>query len=319
MSSWLETKADQIYRLENGRLELLNKKTDASEAEITLLETQAVVSVDGENAAKFLQGQSTADIAGLELGQSTFGAFCNNKGRVFSSFRALRTENAVLLRMSADIAKETVSQLEKYAVFFRVKMSVWETPSVAAASNLTAELLGQLPNGINAMRLINDAWEFFIEPGCASNFLDHLIDQVEFSDESRWHTEQIFAGNTNINQCTAGTYLPHQLNMDKSGAVSFKKGCYTGQEIVARTEYRGQTKRRVFAVSLDATPPDEVHFNLTTTEAPDKSLEVLDRGSKYGKLVTSVFLPVDFPKSGSLLLNDKETNYQIAPLPFSLD
>ena len=324
MSSWSETKASNIYQSKGARLERIDKK-DVSESDtlLTLLDTQVVVLVEGENAAKFLQGQCTSDIAALEIGQSTLGAFCNNKGRVFSNFRALKIEGGILLRMSADIAKETISQLEKYAVFFRATMTIWDTPSVAVANNISSEklddLLAGIPNGIYRAELENNTWEFYIAPNNAENFLDYFSNHIEFGDETDWYAAQISAGTANINSCTALTYLPHQLNMDKSGAVSFKKGCYTGQEIIARTEYRGQTKRRVFPVSFDTAAPDDIHFRLATPEAPDKIIEVLDSTEKDQKLLAAVLLPVDFPDTGSLLVDGKETTYQVGALPFSFD
>lgn len=323
MSSWLDVVDKNLFRSFHGRLEISEAGQASAtndQARFALLNSQAILCVKGEGAEKFLQGQCTADISSLAVGQSTLGAICTNKGRIISNFRALRTENSVLLRMSADIANETLEQIKKYAVFFKAELSVWGPPSAAVVLSEADLPLDQLPTGIYANPAENGSVELYAEPGHAEQLFNFLDSKAQIVSESAWYAQQIRCGQTSINICTIEQYLPHQLNMDKSGAVSFTKGCYTGQEIIARTEYKGKTKRRVLPTLIEANLGELHNVKLQINDDSKREIEILVAANDdSGKTLAALLLPVEFPVKGSLLMNEEEVAYQLLELPYSID
>lgn len=325
MSSWLDIVNNPALQEINGRIEVGSPETSESKNSYTLIDSQTILAVTGEDAVKFLQGQCTADLHSLEVGHSTFGAICTNKGRVICNFRALKTEDSVLLRMSADIAQETLDKIKKYAAFFKVEMSVWEIPSVAVlfqtgATNAIPPL--DLPKGVYCIS-DDKIEEFYATPGSAESLLDLLKSQGNPRSESDWYAAQIQAGLVNINICTTEKYLPHQLNLDRSGAISFTKGCYTGQEIVARTEYRGTSKRRIRPVKLFTDIKDPHQIQLQTQGENPRDIREIDvlmsAKTANNEILVSALLPTDQPAKGAFSVNGVDVDYEILALPYSLE
>ncbi|GJM06366.1 MAG: tRNA-modifying protein YgfZ [marine bacterium B5-7] len=173
---------------------------------------------EGEDTETFLQGQLTADIAALAVGEDVLAAHCNPKGRVVSLWRVLKRDDGFVLRVPSALAETAMNNLKKFMLRAKVRIAVIdkETPhqvrgdSGSAQDNSVAELIQQ---GIP---------EIFPE--------------------------------------TSEQFTPHDINLPSLGAVSFNKGCYIGQEIVARMHFLGKIKQhmRCAAVVVSATPGDVV-------------------------------------------------------------
>ena len=148
-----------------------------------------ILSISGEDAAIFLQGQTTCDVNELEDKQGTCGAFCNAKGRVITTFYLIKIENDFLLILPNTLLSGIQERLNRYKL--RAKVNISES---------------------------------------------HLdINTFYLPKNLPWLTNE-----------TSEEFIPQWLNLDKLGGISFTKGCYTGQEIVARTHYLGEVKRRLF-------------------------------------------------------------------------
>jgi len=320
MSSWLDIAGTDQFESISGRLELRNDSNTASEGNYILLDSQAILAIQGQDAVKFLQGQCTADVEKLALGESTLGAICTNKGRVISNFRVLKTPDSLLLRMSADLIEPTIESINKYAAFFKAELSAWHAPSVAILNTGEKTTLDEqsLPNGVWITHTEQDSSELYTEANQTAlyDFLERLANPAS---ESKWYGTQIREGLTSINICTQGTYLPHQLNLDRSNSVSFTKGCYTGQEIVARTEYRGKTKRRTLPILLDTSLTDFHQTSIQTKDESKQNIELLMAASDGEKTLAALLLPVDAPNQGSVFINDEEITYTRLPLPYQLE
>ena len=224
MPSWLNLINSDNFQSINGRAERVdggtNERIDViqpkSQNGFALLDSQSILCVKGETAAKFLQGQSTADMEALQVGDSTLSAICTNKGRVICNFRALKIEDSILLRMSADLAESTREYLTKFAVFFKAELKVWEVPSVAVALTGESISLDSLPANIWHTNGDAGSMEFYTESENAPALFEFLNSQLDQLSESDWYAQQIRSGQTSINICTTEKYLPHQLNLDKS-------------------------------------------------------------------------------------------------------
>lgn len=222
------------------------------------------VSIGGEDRLTFLQGQLTQDVTGIDDAISLPAAWCNAKGRVVVTCRLLAQSAAIglviptvavdsvtrrlaLYRLRADVSIETVPA-------FRVLAFAGEAGLAALESAGLGRLHDAAPCcrslGLIAVRYPPPAR--FIEVfGAETAFRATGLDARLALDAEAWRAARIAAGLVDIGGDNVERYTPHMLNLDRTGAVSFTKGCYTGQEVVARTEHRGRVKRRVNRYRLD--------------------------------------------------------------------
>jgi folate-binding protein YgfZ len=213
--------------------------------------------VSGADAAEFLQGQLTQDVTLLATKQSMPVACCNPQGRVITTFRLISLDDAIGMVLPAEMAEPVVALFSKYrmrsAVNFDISGDEWG--GIAIDQDADAELLqssGLLPeangtlvkNGIFAIR--HASGDQFVELFGAKTDLEGL--RAKFNaplGQDSWYRALIRAGVPTISGENSEKYTPHMLNLDRLGAISFVKGCYTGQEVVARTEHLGSSKRRL--------------------------------------------------------------------------
>ncbi len=220
-----------------------------------------LISVSGPDAAKFLQGQLTCDVREITPTQSGLGAYCNHKGRVLVIFRIFYHNEKYYLFLPTAMTESTLKILKKFAVFSKVTLAIetsWLKLAAAGAKieTLLATHFLNLPQQINnishteTMVIIRIAgaeprYQIFAPP----DLLQKLIHQGSvFSNEAApkiWQLQNIAAGIPEIYPETFEMFTPHMLNLDQLGAVSLQKGCYVGQEIIARTQYLGKSKRRL--------------------------------------------------------------------------
>ncbi len=202
-----------------------------------LLKNWTCIRISGSGAEKLLQGQLTCDVTRLIPLQPQLGAYCNLQGKIEASFYLLKQQQDYWMLIAKDLQQITLETLKKYAVFFEVSLQacdywivgVWgDDASVSASPQMLS-----LP-------LMHDA---------SRRFLISATTDVVNEDDSAWRLADIQQGIVHINAALTATYLPNVVNYHLNGAVDFKKGCYRGQEIVARVYYRGQLKQRLARVS----------------------------------------------------------------------
>jgi folate-binding protein YgfZ len=246
-------------------------------AELTHL---GVIRVAGVEAVKFLQGQLTQDVALLGLSEARLAAFCNAKGRMQASFVLFkRSHEEVLLVCSRDILAATLKRLSMFVLRAKAKLS--------DASGDFA-LYGVVGNTLNTIESIADgsrpAWSkvdiddanlVFLHPGaglpralwCAP--AGSPAPQGPHVDLAVWHWLDVRSGIAMITQPIFEAFVPQMLNYESVEGVNFKKGCYPGQEVVARSQFRGTLKRRAYLVHTAGTPAvgQEV-FHASDAEQP---------------------------------------------------
>jgi folate-binding protein YgfZ len=237
----------------------------ADSAFFCTLSHEGVLAVRGADASKFLQGQLTCNLNYLSDTQASLGARCTQKGRMQSSFRILLQGDGVLLAMATELLEPQLADLKKYAVFSKSKLTdesaVWVRFGVdhgdAALISLGLELPADTDSvarndGLIAIRVSPDRAELWVIADQADAIKGKLSGLLAESDLNQWLLGQIRAGIGQVMPGTRELFIPQMLNLQAVGGVSFKKGCYTGQEIVARMQYLGKLKRRLYRLSLDA-------------------------------------------------------------------
>jgi folate-binding protein YgfZ len=200
------------------------------------LPDEGVLSLTGPDALSFLQGQTTSNFNDLSYPARVFGAFCDVKGRVLADFLAVVIDSeTVLLRVSADLCDWLTNHLLKNGVQTN-KQPTEEAEQCAPGWLLhktleTAELIVTTPAELEQ------------RPAALVTAGENL---------PLWRLAMVKEAEVRIRAATSGKYLPQDVNYDLSDWVAFDKGCYTGQEIIARLHWRGQPKRRLYIGLTDA-------------------------------------------------------------------
>ena len=228
------------------------------------LSHEGVLAVRGSDAAKFLQGQLTCNLNYLSDTQASLGARCTQKGRMQSSFRILLQGDGVLLAMASELLEPQLADLKKYAVFSKSKLTdesaAWVRFGLMNADPALTGLGLELPaetdsvvrnDTLIAIRVFPGRAELWVPAEQGDAVRSQLAATLEQTDLNEWLLGQIRAGIGQVMPQTRELFIPQMLNLQAVGGVSFKKGCYTGQEIVARMQYLGKLKRRLYRLSLD--------------------------------------------------------------------
>lgn len=224
-----------------------------------------LICISGPDRHKFLQGQLTCNIADLTSSHYLTGAYCSQAGRVQTTFIIFETADNCYLVLARDLIGNIISLLQKYAIFSKVSItdlsSAWqvvgmvgdELTLILERNNIT------LPPAINTM-VEFDHLLVLQRPGKLSRCLmlgpSDTVSKIQDKSGlglqnaySHWQLMDIEVGFPTISLATMDQFTPHALNQDILGSISFNKGCYIGQEIVARTHYRGQVKQHLYRAS----------------------------------------------------------------------
>lgn len=217
------------------------------------------VHIFGEEAQTYLQGQLTADVNALENGHATFAAHCDPKGKVISYFPLYRTTEHFYYFQPKSLHDAQLTAIKKYAVFSKITFDDAENVSLFGfAGNAIKEQLTryfpQLPVSplcvvetefAQLLSLSEERFVAVVKNEYVTDF-KHTFSDLMLYDESVWKALEMEAGYPLLDDRTMNMFLPQALNLQAIDAISFTKGCYTGQEMVARAKYRGANKRAMF-------------------------------------------------------------------------
>ena len=229
---------------------------------IAALPHLGVIRVEGEDAARFLQGQLTQDFSLLGLSEARLAAFCSAKGRMQASFIGFKRGHAeILLVCSRDILAATLKRLSMFVL--RAKARLTDATADFQVMGLAGDALASLaekdrpPLEKTDLQLqdANLVWlhpagnqprALWIAPSGVPLPIGHAM------DPAMWQWGEVQSGVATLTQPIVDAFVPQMLNYESVGGVNFKKGCYPGQEVVARSQFRGTLKRRAYLVHGDA-------------------------------------------------------------------
>ena len=217
-------------------------------------ETDLVMTLAGADAIHFLQGQTTADFENTEPGAVRFAAFCNPKGRVIADVLAIVVSNEeVMLRGRQAVMTALATHLKPYLSFSKSTLSDshWRISceKIAAQTSATEHAARLQYDADTLVRIDIPRSDDITESWRVSGTAAHS----QAAEPLALAEVDIMTARARVELETIGAYLPQDLNYDLNGTVSFTKGCYTGQEIVARLHYRGTPKRRLYRAVIDDT------------------------------------------------------------------
>ncbi|WP_347331987.1 YgfZ/GcvT domain-containing protein [Marinimicrobium locisalis] len=294
-----------------------------------------LMAVTGPQAQAFLQGQVTCDVSDLfataEHGETRLGAHCTPKGRMQFSFRALaRSEEHFLLRVPVSMVAAVKESLGKYILFSKAELTeeseryhlrglYGEQARAALIDHLAepSEVPGQwrgTEDGSVLLTLGEHQYECWLSAEAAET-LERALGEPEPRDEL-WRLLEIRAGRGEVLPPTREQFTPQALNFPLLGAVSFRKGCYTGQEIVARLHYKGKLKahmRRLEATGAgQCSPGTPIH-----REGGKKAGEVI-MAADAGKDALECLAVLDDSALEQVLSIGESFSARVATLPYTV-
>ena len=250
-----------------------------------------VLQFSGEEAESFLQGQLTCDVTSIGSSLSTYGAYCSPKGRMLANFLLWREETGFFMVLSRDIVAAVQKRISMFVLRSRVKVSdasdsvVFHGAAGPQADDVLRGIFDNLrigPNEITrkagfgtAIRLAGGRFMLASTSSNAPELRQRLAGLLTPVGPRAWHWLDIRSGVPLVTAATQDRLVPQMANLDILGGVNFDKGCYTGQEIVARTQHLGKVKRRLFLA------------NVAAKAAPGDDLFCEDLGDQAGGLVVN--------------------------------
>ncbi|HEX4045207.1 MAG TPA: folate-binding protein YgfZ, partial [Gammaproteobacteria bacterium] len=202
-----------------------------------------LLKVSGPDAQKLLQGQLTCDVTTISTERSSLGALCNPQGRVISLFHLFFWQDAYYLFMPRQLIPITLKTLKKYALFYQATLvdASDDFVLIGYTGMPSASVSDYLTIAISATRHL-----LIMTPAVAAILDTHELSMNTVS-AAQWHYLNIRDKLPLIYPETSGQFLPHELQLPALNAISFEKGCYTGQEIIARMHYRGRLKTQLYS------------------------------------------------------------------------
>ncbi|MNK54864.1 tRNA-modifying protein YgfZ [compost metagenome] len=305
----------------------------ADSAFFCTLSHEGVLAVRGADASKFLQGQLTCNLNYLSADRASLGARCTQKGRMQSSFRILLEGDGVALAMATELLEPQLADLKKYAVFSKSKLTdesaVWVRFGVDHGDTALASLGLDLPaetdsvvrnDGLIAIRVSPERAELWVAAGQADAIKGKLSAVLSEGDLNQWLLGQVRAGIGQVMPGTRELFIPQMLNLQAVGGVSFKKGCYTGQEIVARMQYLGKLKRRLYRVQLDASKLPEPGTQLFSPSHNSAIGEVVMAANAENHIELLAVLQAEAAEGGDIHVGALDgPALHLLDLPYQLD
>ena len=295
-------------------------------AELTHL---GVIRATGEDAATFLQGQLTQDVLSLGLSEARLAAFCNAKGRMQASFVVFkRNEQEIFLVCNRDILAATLKRLSMFVM--RAKARLTDASAEFRLLGLmgdATELIASSTGSAWAKTDIGTANIVFLPASagqaralwCAP--VAEPVPALPLLDINIWHWLAVQSGVAMISQPIFEAFVPQMLNYESVGGVNFKKGCYPGQEIVARSQFRGTLKRRAYLAHIGSQPSigQEV-FSAIDAEQPCGLVAACAPNPAGGfDAIVSMQTAAAAEDAGALTLGSASgLTLQLLPLPYKL-
>ncbi len=255
-----------------------------------------LIEAQGEEAMDFLQNQFSNDVRQVSDTQSQFNSYCNAKGRMLASFQLFMRNDTYYLRLPASILPQTLKRLSMFVL--RARVTLTDASDKLAriglagpnAASILAELLEKVPgqlnrvsqtDGLTVIRLPGTdtlgRFEIHGEAEAVQLLWQRLARQATPAGMSSWNLLTILSGVPEIQPQTIEAFVPQMVNLTALDGVSFKKGCYPGQEVVARMHYLGKLKRRMYLLEAET----------SDVPAPGENIHAAGEDQGVGKVVAA--------------------------------
>ncbi|HIC7646507.1 TPA: tRNA-modifying protein YgfZ [Serratia liquefaciens] len=303
------------------------------------LEDWALVTLNGPDTIKYLQGQVTADIEALAADQHVLCGHCDAKGKMWSNLRLFHRGEGFAYLERRSVLDSQLAEIKKYAVFSKLTIAADNEAVLLGVAGFQARaaltgIFNSLPDAehpvvqdgeTTLLHFTLPAERFLLvtTAAVAEQLVARLHEQAELNDSQQWLTQDIEAGYPVIDSANSGQLIPQATNLQALEGISFSKGCYTGQEMVARAKFRGANKRALYWLEGKAgrVPQPAEDLELQLGENWRRTGTVLSAAKLAdGTLWVQVVLNNDLEADSKLRVrDDAASELAIKPLPYSLE
>ncbi|HEM6716883.1 TPA: tRNA-modifying protein YgfZ [Citrobacter koseri] len=302
------------------------------------LDDWALASITGTDSEKYMQGQVTADVNQLTEQQHLLVAHCDAKGKMWSNLRLFRDGDGFAWIERRSLREAQLTELKKYAVFSkvaiapddeRVLLGIAGFQARAALANIFSELPNSekqvVSEGASTLLWFEHPAERFLlitDVATAESLTEKLRGEAALNNSQQWLALDIEAGIPVIDSANSGQFIPQATNLQALGGISFKKGCYSGQEMVARAKFRGANKRALWSLAGKASRVPEAgeDLELQMGENWRRTGTVLAAVQlDDGQVLVQVVMNNDMEADSVFRVRDDANTLHIVPLPYSLE
>ena len=299
-----------------------------------------IIEAKGADCHDFLQGQLTNDIRLLTAEAGQLSSYCSPKGRMLALMRMFKRDESIFMLLPHETLEATLKRLTMFVMRSQVTLSdvssQWVCFGVSGPNAMTAlaNYVPSMPEGNSAVLSYEDIsllsltsyqqrYIVFTTAEKAQEIWESLSNTFTVAAKAQWELLDIYAGLPNIELSTVEAFVPQMVNLQILNGVNFKKGCYTGQEVVARMQYLGKLKRRMYHAHVET---DDVPKAGETLESPQSS-----SGQGAGRIVSAAPSPeggyellivteIESAENGTLhLTGNEDASISIAELPYSME
>lgn len=314
--------------------------TASSRLPLTLmtLDDWALATITGADSEKYLQGQVTADVSTLAANQHLLAAHCDSKGKMWSNMRLFHDKEGFAWLLRRSVRETQLRELKKYAVFSKVTIAADDERVLLGVAGFQARaalanLFSTLPESENQVVQEGETtllWfahppERFLlvtDAATAEMVTEKLRGEAQLNNSQQWLALNIEAGLPVIDEANVAQFIPQATNLQALGGISFKKGCYTGQEMVARAKFRGANKRALWYLAGTASRVPEAGEDLERKMGDNwrRTGTVLAAAQlDDGRVIVQVVMNNDMEPDSVFRVREDANTLSIEPLPYSLE
>jgi folate-binding protein YgfZ len=314
--------------------------TASSRLPLTLmtLDDWALATITGADSEKYLQGQVTADVSTLAANQHLLAAHCDSKGKMWSNMRLFHDKEGFAWLLRRSVRETQLRELKKYAVFSKVTISADDERVLLGVAGFQARaalanLFSTLPESENQvvqegettlLWFAHPAERFLLvtDAATAEMVTEKLRGEAQLNNSQQWLALNIEAGLPVIDEANVAQFIPQATNLQALGGISFKKGCYTGQEMVARAKFRGANKRALWYLAGTASRVPEAGEDLERKMGDNwrRTGTVLAAAQlDDGRVIVQVVMNNDMEPDSVFRVREDANTLSIEPLPYSLE
>ena len=299
-----------------------------------------LLAISGDDTTSFLQTQFINDVSKLEVSSSQLNGYCNPKGRLIANFRVFWRHDTLYLRFPLDLLEEVSKVLNKYKLRSKVTLEDHSDSMVrigysgATADKTLATILPQLPEAADDVIQIDNltvikipgitpSYELYGDTGIITDIWTKLDVHGAPVGMSAWQLIEILAGMPHITDESSEEYVPQMVNYQAINGLSFTKGCYPGQEIVARMHYLGKLKKRMYLarVRSDTAPYVQQELVSGTSKGSSKTGNILNTAPHPdGDYAVLAVIQISDAESEKIYLESKDGPVlEILDLPYKVE
>ena len=314
--------------------------TASSRLPLTLmtLDDWALATITGADSEKYLQGQVTADVSTLAANQHLLAAHCDSKGKMWSNMRLFHDKEGFAWLLRRSVRETQLRELKKYAVFSKVTIAADDERVLLGVAGFQARaalanIFSTLPESENQvvqegettlLRSAHPAERFLLvtDAATAEMVTEKLRGEAQLNNSQQWLALNIEAGLPVIDEANVAQFIPQATNLQALGGISFKKGCYTGQEMVARAKFRGANKRALWYLAGTASRVPEAGEDLERKMGDNwrRTGTVLAAAQlDDGRVMVQVVMNNDMEPDSVFRVREDANTLSIEPLPYSLE